>query len=89
MQRVKGGPYLPVEISMVQICDPETGELTEPERLVATSLGAPVDPVALWTRLTPITRAEFAQLNDLHRGLDVMRDHGARIDLTRNIHLPH
>lgn len=62
---VKGGPWVPVEIRVEREIDPETGELTAPERLVAIVDGMRRDPVKVWTFLTPITRAEHADL--IHR----------------------
>lgn len=59
---VKGGPWVAVEIRMVRVIDDETGELTEPERLVCTADGERRDPAKLWTYLEPIPRAEFDAL---------------------------
>jgi hypothetical protein len=55
---VKGGPWVAVEIRVEREIDPETFELTEPERLVAIADGERRDPSSLWTFLEPISRAE-------------------------------
>lgn len=64
MRRVKGGPWVPVEIWCEQHTDPETGELTEPEQLRADAFGEYLDPASIWTWLTPISRAEFRELTE-------------------------
>lgn len=53
---------MPVEIRVERQIDPETGELTAPERFVALCDGMRRDPAALWTYLTPIPRAEHDAL---------------------------
>jgi hypothetical protein len=67
MKRVSGGPWVPAEIRLVQVTDPDTGELAEPERFVATVDGLPADPVAIWSRVVPITRAEYLSLVERQR----------------------
>ncbi|WP_205749033.1 hypothetical protein [Frigidibacter oleivorans] len=58
----KGGPWVPVEIRVERVICPDSGELLEPERLVAICDGDRRDPARLWTYLTPISRAEHADL---------------------------
>lgn len=64
---VKGGPWVPVEIKVQRQIDPETGELTGPERLIAIADGMRRNPESLWTYLTPITREEHAALIERRR----------------------
>lgn len=59
---VKNGPWVPVEIRMVQVIDELTGELTEPERMICIVAGERRDPARMWTFLTPIPRAEHDAL---------------------------
>ena len=53
---VKGGPYVPLRIWIRQVIDPDTGELAEPEVIMADIGGEPGDPVGLWTYAEPIRR---------------------------------
>lgn len=62
MRRVKNGPWIPVLIWCEQVIDPETGELTEPERMRADVWGEPADAAEIWTRCRPITKAEYDEL---------------------------
>ncbi len=60
--RVKGGPRIPVSVFLEQHIDPDTGELTAPERAVAEIEGS-IRPAALyWDRLRIITQAEWEAL---------------------------
>jgi hypothetical protein len=70
MRKVKGGPWVPVSIRLVQELDPETGELTEPERLECLVSGIPADPARIWTYLRPITREAFEALSARSVGQD-------------------
>lgn len=63
----KGGPLVPVEVRLVQEIDEATGELTAPERIEADELGRPKNAHDIWTRLRPVTRAEFDALVERHR----------------------
>ncbi len=56
---VKGGPWVPVRIFVQRDIDPETCELTGPERLVADVDGTICDPGPHWTHLTPISRGKY------------------------------
>lgn len=67
LKRVSGGPWVPAEIRLVQVTDPDTGELAEPERFTATVDGLPANPVAIWSRVVPITRAEYLRLVERQR----------------------
>lgn len=61
MQRVKNGPWVPVEIW----CDREVdqhGELTCDEILRADAFGEELDAEEIWTWLKPISKQEFEQL---------------------------
>ena len=61
---VKGGPWAPASITCVQILDPETGELAEPERLACEVGGHPYSAANQWVRLAsnPITREAYEAL---------------------------
>lgn len=65
----KDGPLIPVQVRMVQEIDPETGELTDDERIVAEELGRVRDPMPdwLWLYLRPVTEGEFYALVESHR----------------------
>lgn len=78
---VKGGPLLPVEIRLVQVIDPQTGELTEPERIEAHELGRQRDPEKIWTYCRPITREAFDDLMDRHEVDPRMSATHAQIDV--------
>lgn len=47
-----------------QDIDQETGELADDERLMADVFGDPADAAAIWSRLTPISRAEYDRLRN-------------------------
>lgn len=85
---VKGGPWVPVEIKVERQIDPETGELTGPERLIAIADGMRRNPESLWTFLTPITRDEHAALIERRHSIPAMAATMARIDLTKEPVLP-
>lgn len=85
---VKGGPWVPVKIFIEREIDPETGELTEPERFVCIVDGARRSAEAQWTHLTPITRAEFQTLTELGESLPEMAATMVRIDLTERAMRP-
>lgn len=80
---VKGGPWVPVRIHVVREIDPETGELTAPERLVADCDGRIEDAALHWTHLIPISRKDHDAL--VHRiGLTPeMTDNTRPLDLTK------
>ena len=88
MQRVKGGPFVPVRIFIESQIDPDTGELTAPERYVAEVEGIRADPVPIWTYLTPISRADFDALVERHRSDDVMAATMVALDLSKTPTLP-
>lgn len=73
-RKVRIGPHRywrAVEIYVDRVTDPETGELTEPERIVAWADGTAQDPASMWTYLQPISEAEFRRLvNDPPGPLD-------------------
>lgn len=88
MQRVKGGPYVPVEIRIVSEIDPQTLELTEPERFIAIAEGETFNPAGVWTYLRPISKAEHDALVERHRtDLDMAATRIA-LDLTKTPTLP-
>lgn len=62
LQQVRNGPFDPVTIWCDQPVDPETGELTGDEVMRADVFGDPADAAAIWTYLTPISRAEHDRL---------------------------
>ncbi len=88
MQRVKGGPFVPVRIWIEAETDPETGELVAPERYRAEAEGLPADAGAIWTYLTPISRADFDALVERHRCDDRMAATLVRLDLSETPTLP-
>ena len=62
MKNVKGGPWVPVHITLSRDIDAETGELTGPERYVAHVEGRTMGPVFIWDRLEPISRDAYEDL---------------------------
>lgn len=58
----KGGPLIPVVITMRQEIDPETGELTEPEKLIAEYEGREVPASYIWESARPVSRMQYAAL---------------------------
>ncbi len=64
MRLVKGGPMVPAKIWMVQITDPETGELLADEQLQCEIDGEHRDASEAWSWLCgrPITEARFNYL---------------------------
>lgn len=85
---VKGGPWIPVEIRCERDIDPETGELTSDERLIAYVEGKPRDPHPMWSFLVGISRQEFDTLEDYHNTNPDMRATLARMDLTERAARP-
>jgi hypothetical protein len=84
MQKVKNGPYVPVEIRVEREIDHHTGELLAPERLVAiiATTSDRADAARLWSYLTPISRAEFKALLELHHQIPAMAATKVKFDLT-------
>lgn len=87
---VRGGPWAPVEIIVERTIDDETGELTEPERLVAL-VGIPGmgavgqtrrDPASLWLHLNPISKADYLALLNTPPQIAAMQAVNAKLDLT-------
>jgi hypothetical protein len=80
---VRNGPWVAARIWCERDIDPETFELTGPERLRCEVDGDYRDAADQWTYLTPITRAEYDAL--LQRRLTVaeMMTPRQSIDLTR------
>ncbi len=64
MRRVKGGPWVPVEITCRQVIDEDTGELAEPETLVAVFDNVRCDAADVWTHVEPISRKDFNRLRE-------------------------
>ncbi|MCB5411815.1 hypothetical protein [Pseudogemmobacter faecipullorum] len=79
---IRGGPWVPVEISIQREIDPETGELTGPERMACEVDGVRREPASIWSHLTPITRAEFLALTERREAIPAMAATMARLDLT-------
>ena len=67
---------------MIQITDPDTGELTEPERYSAEQDGASFDPCPIWTHCRPITANDFHDLTERHSSLPLMAATHAPVDLS-------
>ncbi|MEM6623887.1 MAG: hypothetical protein AAF674_16795 [Pseudomonadota bacterium] len=63
---VRGGPWVPARIWMVQVVDEDTGELTEPEWLRCEVNGQSRDVFRAWERLAsnPIPRDRYEQMLD-------------------------
>ena len=80
---VKGGPWVPVCISVVREIDPATGELLGPEMLVADVDGRREDPARHWTYLTPISRAEYEALIYRQSLIPAMANTTDKVDLTQ------
>ncbi|WP_296763757.1 hypothetical protein [Sediminimonas sp.] len=87
MRKRKGGPWLPVEITLDQDVDFRTGELAADERVVALVEGIPDDAARIWTYLTPITREEFERLFAA-RVAQTAEDRDTLPDLTERAILP-
>lgn len=88
MQMVGKGPWVPVEIWCRQVVDPETGELAEPETLLAEAFGEPKDAERIWTWLTPISHAEFKDLTAYRLGNEHRLHNRRAIDLGATPTLP-
>ena len=80
---VKGGPYVPVRIYMLQEVDDVTGELTEPEVLRADQNGEPADPVRIWSHLHPISEEQYLALVQEHAANPKMKATHVAVDLSR------
>ncbi len=85
---VTGGPWVPVRIVCERDIDPDTGELTAPERLVALVEGDRRDPAPMWTFLEPITAEAFATLEARIASDPNMAASRARLDLSATPTLP-
>ena len=83
MRRTRGGPFVPVEIEMIQEICPVTGELTADERLVAFENGRPVDPLTIWTHVRPISAAEYDGLTGARATIPDMADEKQSLELSR------
>jgi hypothetical protein len=79
---VKGGPFVPVRIFVEREIDPETGELTGPERLACECDGQRRDPAQLWSFLEPISKANFDRLGAMRQSNPAMAATMVAIDLT-------
>lgn len=79
---VTGGPWVPVKVTVNREVDPDTGELTGPEKLVALYDDRTVDASTIWTHLTPISREEFQALRQRQIDLPIMQGTHAKLDLT-------
>lgn len=82
MRDTKGGPWVPVEIRCIQVTDPFTGELTEPEKLVAVVPDRTMPAEWVWDRCSPISREDHAALIERREALPVMAASKVKIDLT-------
>lgn len=83
MRRVKGGPFIAVHIFMHQVICPETGELTEPEKVMAIANGVPIDPYKIWTHVRAISAAEYDALTGIRASMPDMSDPDTPIHLDR------
>ena len=80
---VKGGPWVPVRIFVRRDIDPDTGELTGPEILVADVDGKLADPARHWTYLTPISKRDYDALLFRQSTVPGMADSEKPLDLTK------
>lgn len=66
---VKGGPWVPVKIWLIQIVDPETGELTQPSYFCCDVDGKPASAEDQWSYVCdqPITRADYDHMVDVSK----------------------
>jgi hypothetical protein len=65
MKRVKGGPAVPVRIWCRQIIDADTGELAEPEVMMADVGGEDRPASEVWMRVRPIPQRAYQALAHL------------------------
>ena len=84
VRMVKGGPFVPLRIWCRQIIDPDTGELAEPEVIMADIGGEPGDPVGLWTYAEPIRREAYEALVSAIERDRLMQATHAPINLARH-----
>jgi hypothetical protein len=82
MKLVSGGPWVPVEVKVVREIDPDTGELTGPEKYVAICEGRTRDPGPIWDRMEPISRADFDSLVARIAGDERLQASMVRLDLS-------
>lgn len=85
---VSGGVWVPVRIWIEQVIDPETGDLTEPEQLMATVGAEPACPWRIWTHVArhPITADQWQALIDRAAVDHLMgATHAAPSDIIRRI----
>jgi hypothetical protein len=82
MKLVSGGPWVPVEVKMVRSIDPDTGELTGPERYIALVEGHTRDAAPIWDRMEPISRADFDRLVARIAGDERLQASMVRLDLS-------
>lgn len=82
MKNVKGGPWVPVHITLAREIDPDTGELTAPERHVALIEGRTRDPAPIWDRLEPISRDDYEHLQQMVATDERMQASMVRLDLS-------
>lgn len=85
---VKGGPWVPVRIFVERDIDPDTGELTGPERLVADVDGTICDPGRHWTHLTPISARDYDDLIQRRAGVPAMAATNTPLDLSERLMRP-
>ena len=85
MQARRGAPFAPVLVWLDQQIDADTGELMADERIRASTLGKDIDPVKVWTYLTPISRDAYLSLVALHRRHGFMASTEA---LDPSLHVP-
>lgn len=84
MRQVKNGPWVPVELFIQRFIDVETGELTEPERVMC-KIGADGPVFAaekVWTQLRPISEQRYSQLMADHEHHPTFRATHAPVDLS-------
>jgi hypothetical protein len=84
MKERQGGPWVPVRIEIgPRDIHPETGELEEPEKLVAVvGIDEIGSPVALWTYLQPISVQDYDALVERVRSDARMKATRVQVDLS-------
>lgn len=83
MRRKKGAPWVAVHIYMRQEICPETGELTEPEKLEAIANGHIIDPLKIWTYCRPISAEAYDAQTGIRGSIPDMIDPDTPIQLDR------
>lgn len=87
LRKIKGGPWVPVEIRAEQETD-DAGDLCAPVKFLAIIGEEAIDAQSIWTHCRPVTEEQFARAkafreDNAHRFSD-----RERIDLSRTPTMP-